>query len=96
MLELSIQSVIDLSRLLVTLEDWRRIRDERDALLLLAERAVIEPELADRLLKAKGFRNVLVHEYGELDPDLLYAHLRDDVGDLWEFARGVAGWLQAQ
>jgi uncharacterized protein YutE (UPF0331/DUF86 family) len=76
--------------------DWRRPRDERDALLLLTERAIIEPELADRLLKAKGFRNVLVHEYVELDPDLLYAHLRDDVGDLWEFARGVAGWLQAQ
>jgi uncharacterized protein YutE (UPF0331/DUF86 family) len=96
LLELSIQSVIDVSRLLVTLEDWRRPRDERDALLLLTERAVLEPELADRLLKAKGFRNVLVHEYVELDPDLLHAHLRDDVGDLWGFARSIAGWLQAQ
>ncbi len=96
LLELSIQSIIDISRLLVTLEDWRRLRDERDALTLLAERSVLEPELADRLLKAKGFRNVLVHEYVELDPHLLYAHLRDDLGDLWDFARGVAAWLQAQ
>lgn len=53
LLEISIQSVIDLSRLLVALKDWRGIRDERDALLILAE----------RLLQAKGFRNVLVHEY---------------------------------
>jgi uncharacterized protein YutE (UPF0331/DUF86 family) len=78
----------------VTVEDWRKPRDERDALILLAERGIFEPELSDRLLQAKGFRNVLVHEYVELDPDLLYAHLRDDVGDLWKFARAVAAWMQ--
>lgn len=94
LLELSIQSVIDISRLLVALEDWRRARDERDALVLLAEWGVIEPELADQLLQAKGFRNVLVHEYVELDPELLHAHLRDGLGDLWAFAKAVAGFLR--
>jgi uncharacterized protein YutE (UPF0331/DUF86 family) len=90
MLELSIQTVIDASRLLVSLEDWRALRDERDALLILADRAVIPNELVDRPLKAKGFRNVLVHDYVAIDPDLLYAHLRDDADDLWDFARHLA------
>jgi uncharacterized protein YutE (UPF0331/DUF86 family) len=93
MLELSIQSVIDVSRLLVALEDWRPPRDERDALLLLAERKVLSVELAERLLKAKGFRNVLVHDYVAIDPDLLHAHLREDVSDLWSFARHLARHL---
>jgi uncharacterized protein YutE (UPF0331/DUF86 family) len=79
LLELSIQSVIDCSRLLVGLEDWRAARDERDALLLLAERKIIDDELADRLIQAEGFRNVLVHEYIEADADLLYQHLTHDV-----------------
>lgn len=94
LLELSIQSIVDCSRLLVALEDWRRLRDERDALLILAEGGVIPLDLAERLLKAKGFRNVLVHEYVEIDPELLLLHLREDSGDLWAFARKLAEWLQ--
>ena len=94
LLELSIQSVIDCSRLLVALEEWRRIRDERDAFLILAEKGILREELADHLLQAKGFRNVLVHEYVEIDPELLWFHLREDVGDLWECMRSMAKYLE--
>jgi len=93
LLELCLQSVIDIGRLLVTLEDWRKIRDERDAFLILAEHHVISAELADRMLQAKGFRNVLVHEYVAIDPALLMAHLMGDVDDLWTFAKGIAKQL---
>ena len=93
LLEISIQSIIDCSRLLITLEDWRGIRDERDALLILADKGIIKDELAEKLLKAKGFRNVLVHEYVEIDPELLASHLRNDVYDLWEFAVALAEFL---
>lgn len=94
LLELSIQSVIDISRLLVVLQDWRKLRDERDALLILADQGMIKNSLAEALLKAKGFRNVLVHEYVELNPVLLHAHLRDGVNDLWGFASAIAEWLR--
>ena len=94
LLELCIQSIIDISRLLVSLEDWRDMGDERDALLLLADRKVIPSALADRLLQAKGFRNVLVHEYVEIELTLLHGHLRDDGEDLWAFARCLADYLQ--
>lgn len=90
LLEVSVQSIIDCSRLLVALEDMRGIRDERDALTILAERGVISQELSVRLLRAKGFRNILVHEYVDIDPALLSAHLHAGVEDLWEFARSLA------
>ena len=95
LLELSLQSIIDCSRLMVALLDWRPIRDDRDALLILAERNVIDGDLCERMLRAKGFRNILVHEYVEIDPDLLYAHFRNGVPDLWAFARALAQWLQS-
>lgn len=94
LLEISLQSVIDMSRLLVALEDWRRARDERDALLLLEENGVLGPALVERLLRAKGFRNVLAHEYVEIDPERLYEHLATGVEDLWAFAEGMADWLK--
>jgi uncharacterized protein YutE (UPF0331/DUF86 family) len=94
LLELCIQSIIDISRLLVSLENWRDMGDERDALLVLAAYKVIPSALADRLLQAKGFRNVLVHEYVEIELTLLHGHLRDDGEDLWAFARCLADYLQ--
>jgi uncharacterized protein YutE (UPF0331/DUF86 family) len=93
LLELSIQSVIDCGRLLVSLEDWRKLRDERDAFLILVERKVIDEDLAERLLRAKGFRNILVHEYVDIDPTLLFSHLRSGVEDLWVFAQQLAEYL---
>jgi uncharacterized protein YutE (UPF0331/DUF86 family) len=90
LLELSIQSVMDLSRLLVLVRDWSK---ERDAMTVLAEHRIIKPELADRLLKAKGFRNVLVHDYVEIEPDLLFDYLKEDVSDLWAFVKALAAHL---
>ena len=94
LLEVSIQSVIDCSRLLVALEDWREARDEKDALEILAQRDVLPTALADALLQAKGLRNILVHEYADIHPGLLFAHLREDVADLWAFAKSMGEWLE--
>ena len=93
LLELSVQSVTDCSRLLVSQQDWRGLRDERDAFAVLAERRVIPSSLADRLVCAKAFRNVLVHDYVEIDSALVVRHLREDLGDLWAFAKCLAEFL---
>lgn len=94
LMQTAIESVIDCSRLLVLIEDWRKLRDERDALIVLAERSVIAEDLCERLLRAKGFRNVLVHEYVEVDPHLLYLNLQSGLADLQAYARSLAQWLE--
>jgi uncharacterized protein YutE (UPF0331/DUF86 family) len=44
-----------------------------DAFRLLADADVISPALADRLARAAGFRNLLVHAYARLDLALVHA-----------------------
>lgn len=90
LLELCLQSVIDCSRMLVAMEDWRGIRDDRDALVILEEKKVIDDGLCQRLLRAKGFRNVLVHEYVEIDPELLYTNFKNGLPDVWSFLQCLA------
>lgn len=85
LLELCIQSVIDSSRLLVALEGWKVRQEDRDPLLLLADPRVISETLAERLMQAKAFRNILVHEYADIRPELLSSHLRTGFSDLEEF-----------
>lgn len=94
LLQTAIQSVIDCSRLLVTIEDWRGLRDERDPLLILTERGVIDEDLQLRMIRAKGLRNILVHEYTEVDLVQLCSHLKSDLSDLGTFAKSLALWLR--
>ncbi|MSR67891.1 DUF86 domain-containing protein [Candidatus Peribacteria bacterium] len=93
LLQTAIQSVLDSSRLLVTIEDWRGLRDERDALVILTERKVIDEDLQLRMIRAKGLRNILVHEYTEVDLVQLCAHLQSDLSDLGAFAKSLALWI---
>jgi len=40
-----------------------------------------------------GFRNVLVHEYLEIDRRRVYGVLRDDLGDFAKFIKAVSKLL---
>ena len=40
-----------------------------------------------------GFRNVLVHEYLEIDRHRVYRALEDDLGDFEKFVRAVSKLL---
>lgn len=93
-MQTAIESVIDSSRLLVALLGWRRVKEETDAFLILARHSIFSEALANRLVDAKGFRNVLVHHYAEVEPELVYRHLKDDCPDLDEFARAIERYLQ--
>ena len=94
LLQTAIQSVMDCSRLLVMLLGWRRLRDEEDALLILPRHDLLPKELTERLLNAKKFRNVLVHQYTEVDPQQVFRHLKDDCGDLDAFVRAFESYLR--
>ncbi len=63
------------------------------AFAVLAERGVIDPGLAQRLQRAVGFRNVLVHEYTELDWKIVIQVLRTGTKDLAEFGKAVLGLI---
>lgn len=94
LLQLAIESVMDCSRLLVFIMGWRRVREESDALLILVRHKLITQKHAERLLKAKGFRNILVHEYVELDQKQVYRNLQKGFTDLQNFAKALAKWLE--
>ncbi len=62
-----------------------------DALRLLGKNDVIEPELAEAVARAVGFRNILVHEYVEVDDSVVVANL-SLLPDLDAFVVQLAGW----
>ena len=56
---------------------------------LLEKRGVIDPQLAGKLRKMVGFRNIAVHEYETVDPAIVDAIVQHHLGDLRAFSRRI-------
>ena len=88
----AIEACVDIAQHVCAAEGWGPPRDNGDAVALLGRHGVLDPDLADRMRRAVGFRNVLVHEYVEVDDSVVLARLGDP-SDLARYARHVADWL---
>ncbi len=63
--------------------------------LTLADRGILEGELASRLRRAVGFRNLAVHHYRAIDWHTVHALAKTRLGDFSEFAVAVQNWMES-
>lgn len=54
--------------------------------LALGEAGVLTRDLAQRMSKAAGFRNIAVHEYASMDWGIVYSIITTQLSDFREFA----------
>jgi uncharacterized protein YutE (UPF0331/DUF86 family) len=93
-LQLACESVLDVAHHVISDEGYRQARSYKDAMDVLRDEGLIESGLAERLKSWMGFRNVLVHLYMDIDHGRSYDAIRDDLGDLEEFASAMARLLR--
>lgn len=93
-LQLSIQSIIDIAHLVIIDLDLKRPDDNYEAVSLLYHQGVISEDLASKLTKMVGLRNILVHEYGKIDRKKIYEVLWTQLEDLEEFQRQLLTYLE--
>ena len=92
-LQLAIQSVLDISNHVVADLGLGLPADSKELFVLLAKRKIVSTRLAKKLTSMAGFRNLLVHEYLEIDRHRVYQVLRDDLGDFEKFIKAVSKLL---
>jgi uncharacterized protein YutE (UPF0331/DUF86 family) len=94
MFENVIQACVDLSKHVAT-EDFDYGGDEsKEAVMFLANNAVISDETASTLTDAVGFRNILAHEYGDIRHGQVYNYLQEELGLYEDFSREIARWFR--
>ncbi len=76
---------IDLANYLIKVQKLGLPKESRDSFRLLAAKGIIPVDLADRLCRMIGFRNILVHEYQELDVQLMIQVIENHLDDLVDF-----------
>ena len=80
---------IDLANMAIRRRHLGVPNESRDSFTALVRENIIAPGLGDQLKRMVGFRNLAVHQYRELDLDILEAVIRTNLDDLLAFAQAI-------
>jgi len=75
-----IESVVDLSFLIIKDRSLKIPEDDRNAFDVLFSGGIISKELSENLKDAKGMRNIIAHEYGRIDDELVFEPITNELG----------------
>ena len=92
LLQVAIQSLLDIGNHLIAERGFREAESYVDIIDILGEEKVIPKAFAGRIRGMAGLRNILVHDYLEVDPKELRRHL-GRIGDFERFCRHVIAYL---
>lgn len=91
--QLSIEVLIDTGKILISAMELERPEENKDIFEILFESKIITRNLHQKLQGIVGFRNILVHEYTEIDLKIVYAKLHDSIDDFKTFKRQILKYL---
>ncbi|MBI2629686.1 DUF86 domain-containing protein [Candidatus Pacearchaeota archaeon] len=74
-----IVAIIDLAFLFSRYKELESPKEEEQIFLVLENKKIINSELSKRLKEAKGMRNFIVHEYGEIDDELVFNSIAEEL-----------------
>ncbi|MCK5044399.1 DUF86 domain-containing protein [Candidatus Parcubacteria bacterium] len=93
-LQSSVQIIIDISHLIIIDLGLKRPEDNYEAISLLFQNKVVSEDLAEKITRMIGLRNILVHEYGKIDRKEIYKILKEELSDLEEFEKQAVEFLK--
>ena len=92
-LQLGLQSMIDAIHLTIIDMDVEKPEDNYEAVSILFKKKIISDEMAEKITKMIGLRNILVHEYEEIDNQKIYEVLVQKISDLEEFENTIRTYI---
>jgi uncharacterized protein YutE (UPF0331/DUF86 family) len=88
-LQLAIQIVLDISNHIVADDRLGLVEEYRDTIRLLGQNGYLDPDLTQRLIPMAGLRNILVHDYLEVDRGRIHNLLQNCLEDFELFAAQI-------
>lgn len=89
LLQVSIECVIHVCALIVSGLRLGLPSEEDDLFERLEEAGIISSDMKETLKKMKGFRNLLVHEYGRINEKIVYDMVKNRLSDFTDFKKEI-------
>lgn len=94
-LEIAAQCCVDIANRIISVEGLEKPKDYYGAILKLGETNIISFEFAKNFAPIAGFRNILVHNYLEIEWKKVYEHLKN-LNDFYKFMEEIIKWLKTK
>jgi len=89
-IEVIVEAVVDLAFLLIKEKGLEIPENDVESFFILAKNKVIPFDLAHKFREAKGMRNLLAHQYGKIDDEIVYSSLKSEfLKDVEEFIKNI-------
>ncbi|MBM3335667.1 DUF86 domain-containing protein [Candidatus Sumerlaeota bacterium] len=90
----AIESSIRIGAALIAARKLRPADSYKGVFHSLFYNQIIPEGLRDRLVTMVGFRNLVIHQYWEIKPEVVYQVLQDHLNDIEEFAQIARNFLE--
>ncbi|TDO91310.1 uncharacterized protein YutE (UPF0331/DUF86 family) [Halanaerobium saccharolyticum] len=81
-LHLSIEALIDIGNHIISDDNLGRVDVYRDIAIILAENGYLDEKEKNLFTRIIAFRNILVHDYLDLDRDVIFDLLKNNLADI--------------
>lgn len=93
-LQIMIETCSDIANHIISASSMRPPTSYADTFRVLFENDVISEELSGIMGKMAKFRNVVVHQYEQVDAEIVISTLRKHLGDFDRFKEAVISYLK--
>jgi uncharacterized protein YutE (UPF0331/DUF86 family) len=88
-LQMAVQNCVDIAAHIISDDELGMAGSTSEMFYILQENAYLTFELAEKMVAVVGFRNIAVHEYGNIDLKLVFQMAKKDLDDLERFVKAI-------
>jgi uncharacterized protein YutE (UPF0331/DUF86 family) len=93
-LQEAIEASLDIANHLISEHGWKRAETYSEMFNELHQHQIIDKTLMGSLSDMARFRNLLVHQYGRIDEERVWAIVQEDLDDFELFVEKIEAYLQ--
>lgn len=95
-LQEAIEACLDISNHLIAAKGLERSESYSDMFQRLAEYGTLKKDLGDRLSDMARFRNLLVHQYTEIENRRVHEIIKENLSDIEKFVKNIETMLEEE
>ncbi|MBT2691290.1 DUF86 domain-containing protein [Bacillus sp. ISL-47] len=88
-LQRACEASIDLAMHIIATKKLGLPQNSRDAFSILEKEGILQPSLSQKMKAMVGFRNIAVHDYQEMNLEILKKILDDHLVDFFEYTKTI-------
>jgi uncharacterized protein YutE (UPF0331/DUF86 family) len=87
--QMAVQNCIDIAAHIISEEGFGVPGSTTEMFYLLRDQGYLNQNLTLAMVKAVGFRNLIVHEYGKIELEQVYEIAHNNINDLNEYLKAI-------